>query len=154
MALYDNVLRSEITKVTARPEMFPCAEVTGWIFPRVDTIGMLMNDTENKSFASFSLTFLSAAYNLPEKEVSVTTEWVKGLNFDYTTKARIMMVDGKFFRNKQSGEYKTTHLKNPIHINIVVVEQDLWQSQWEVLQIWMDCTDIPHSYERNSFQLG
>ena len=29
LALYDNVLRSEITKVTTRLEMFPCAEFIG-----------------------------------------------------------------------------------------------------------------------------
>ena len=66
----------------------------------------------------------------------------------------MMMIDGKTFRNKKSGEYEKNHLKNPIQINSFVVEQDLWQRRWEVLQIWMDCTDIPHSYERNSFQLG
>ena len=95
MALYDNVLRSRITKVTTRHEMFPCAEVIGWIFPRVDTTIMLMNDIKNKAFVSFSPAFLSVAYNFLEKEVNVTTEWVKGLKFDYTAKPRMMMIDGK-----------------------------------------------------------
>ena len=31
LPLYDNVLRSGITKVTTRPKFFPCAEVIGWI---------------------------------------------------------------------------------------------------------------------------
>ena len=31
MALYDNLLRSRITKVTTRPRIFPCEEVIGWI---------------------------------------------------------------------------------------------------------------------------
>ena len=76
--------------------MFPCVEVIGWILPRVDTTRMLMNDTENKAFASFSPAFLLSAYNLPKKEVSMTTKWAKGLKFDYTSKARMMMIDGKF----------------------------------------------------------
>ena len=113
LALYDNVLRSRITKVTTWPEMFPCAECLGWIVSRVDTKGMLMNDIENKTFASFSLAFLLASYNLPKKEVSVTTEGVKGLKFDYTPKARMFMIDRKNFRNKQSEKYKTSHLKTP-----------------------------------------
>ena len=54
LALYDNVLRSGITRVTTRPKIFPCVEVTRWILPRIDTTGMLMNDTENKYLASFS----------------------------------------------------------------------------------------------------
>ena len=57
LALYDNILRSGITKVTTRLEMLPCAEVIGWILPRIDTTGMLMNDVENKGFASLHLHF-------------------------------------------------------------------------------------------------
>ena len=90
--LYDNVLRSGITKVTTRPEIFPCVEVTRWILPRIDTTGMLINEAENKGFASFTPAFLSAAYSFPETEVSVTTEWVKGLKLDYAATAKMMMV--------------------------------------------------------------
>ena len=48
LALYDNVLRSGITKVTTRPKVFPCAEVVGWILTKIDATWMLMNDVENK----------------------------------------------------------------------------------------------------------
>ena len=113
LALYDNVSRSRITKVTNRPKIFPCAKVIGWILPRIDTTGMLMNDAENKGFASFTSAFLSAAYSLPKTEVSVTTEWVKGLKLDYAATTKMMMVDENNFRNKQSGEYKTAHLRTP-----------------------------------------
>ena len=82
-----------------------------------------MNDTENKAFASFSPAFLSAAYNLPEKEVSMTTEWVKGLKFDYTAKARMMIIDGKNFRNKQPGKYATTHLKTPYRLIVLLLKK-------------------------------
>ena len=68
LALYDNVLRSGITKVTTRPEMFPCVEVIGWILPRVDTTRMLMNDTENKAFASFSLHFYQQLTACPKRK--------------------------------------------------------------------------------------
>ena len=79
LALYNNILRSRITKVATRPEIFPYAEVIGWMLPRIDITGMMMKDAANKGFASFALAFLSAAYNFPEKEVSMTTEWVKSL---------------------------------------------------------------------------
>ena len=45
---------------------------------------------------------------------------VKGLKFDYTAKAKMMMIDRKTFKNKQSREYKTTHLKTP-YILIVLL---------------------------------
>ena len=95
----------------------------GWILPRVDTTGMLINDIENKAFASYSPTFLSVAYNLPEKEISVTIEWVKGLNFYYTTKARMMTINGKIFGNKQSGEYETTHLKTLYRLIVLLLNK-------------------------------
>ena len=57
LALYDNMLRSEITKVTTRPKIFPCAQVIGWIIPRIDRTRMMMNDAENKGFAW--MTFLA-----------------------------------------------------------------------------------------------
>ena len=69
LALYDNMLRSSITKVTTRPEIFPCVEVIRWILPRIDTTRML-NDVENKGFASIEPTFLLVAYNLPENELA------------------------------------------------------------------------------------
>ena len=54
-------------------------EGTWQIPPRVDVTGMMMNDEENKGFASFALAFISTSYNSPKKEISVTTEWVKSL---------------------------------------------------------------------------
>ena len=44
LAIYDNILRSNLTKVSTRPENFPCAEVIGWILPRVDATRMIMNN--------------------------------------------------------------------------------------------------------------
>ena len=59
-----------------------------------------MNDAENKGFASFAPAFLSAVYSLPEKKISMTTDWVKRLKLDYTTTTKMMMVEGKKFRHK------------------------------------------------------
>ena len=44
LAIYDNILRSNLTKVSTRPKIFPCVEVIGWILPRVDAIRMIMNN--------------------------------------------------------------------------------------------------------------
>ena len=32
LALYGNILRSGITKIATRPDIFPCAEIIGWMF--------------------------------------------------------------------------------------------------------------------------
>ena len=85
LALYENILRSRLTKIATRPEVFPCAEVIEWLFPKLDTVGMIINDEERKPITSFAPTFISKAYSLPEVEISVRTEWVKSLMFDSTT---------------------------------------------------------------------
>ena len=74
LALYDNILRSRITKVPIRLEMFPCAKVIEWILSKVDATGMIMNNVEDKGFASFTPAFIEKAYILPPSEVSMTTD--------------------------------------------------------------------------------
>ena len=73
LVLYENILRSGINKIVIRPEIFPCAEVIGWLFPKIDIVGMMIKNEKGQPVASFAPTFISAAYSLPEKEVSVTT---------------------------------------------------------------------------------
>ena len=93
-------MRSGLTKIATRPEVFPCTEVIGWLFPKIDMIGMIINDEEGKPITSFASAFISKAYNLPKVEISVTTDWVKNIKFDYTTTVKGMMTEGKTFRHK------------------------------------------------------
>ena len=90
LALYENILKFGLTKIATRPELFPCAEVIGWLLPKIDTVGMIIND-EGKPVALFNPAFISKAYSLPEAEISVTTEWVKSLKFDYITTTKGMV---------------------------------------------------------------
>ena len=110
LSLYENILRSGLTKIANKPEIFPCAEVIGWILPKINMVGMIINDEEGKLVASFAPAFISKAYSLPEVEISVTIDWLKSIKFDYTTTVKGMMIEGKTFRHKQSGEYETPHL--------------------------------------------
>ena len=98
IALYENILRSRLTKIATRPEVFPCAKVIGWIFLKIDTVGMIINDEEGNPIASFAPAFISKAYSLPEVEINVTTNWVKSIKFDYTTTMKGMMIEGKNLR--------------------------------------------------------
>ena len=65
LALYDNILRYGITKVSTRPEMFPCTKVIRCTLSKVDAIGMIMKNVEDKGFASFTPGFIAKAYSLP-----------------------------------------------------------------------------------------
>ena len=85
LALYEKILSSGITKLATRLKIFPYAEVIGWMLPKIDTVGMMINDEEGNPVAYFTPAFILAAYSLPKIEISVTMEWVKILKFDYTT---------------------------------------------------------------------
>ena len=43
LALYENILRYGITKIETRPEMFPYAKVIGWMSPKIDIVGIIIN---------------------------------------------------------------------------------------------------------------
>ena len=101
LALYENILRSRLTKITTRKEFFPYAEVLGWLLPKIDTVGMKINDEDGKPIVSFTPAFISKAYSLPKTEISVTIEWVKSLKFDYTSTTKGMVTEAKTFRHKQ-----------------------------------------------------
>ena len=101
LALYKDILRSGITKITTRMEIFSCAEVIGWMFPKIDTIGMMINDAEGNPIASFTPSFISVACILSENKISVTTEWAKILKFYYIATTKMMVAKGKTFRNKK-----------------------------------------------------
>ena len=51
LAPYENILRYGLTKITTRPEVFPCVEVIGWLLLKIDMVGMIINDEEGKHVA-------------------------------------------------------------------------------------------------------
>ena len=59
LSLYHNILSSGLTKIATRPEVFPCAEVIGWLLPKVDVVGIIISDEEGKPIASFASAFIS-----------------------------------------------------------------------------------------------
>ena len=116
LSLYENILRFGLTKIPTRPKVFPCTEFIDWILPKIDMVGMIINDEEGKPIASFAPTFISKAYSLPEVEINVTTNWVKSVKFNYTTTLKGMMIEDKNFRHRQSGDYETTILRTPFRL--------------------------------------
>ena len=64
--LYANIEKSFIMKVATRPELFPCSEVIGWIFPRADTTTMIIGNVEGQGYAAFNPRYVALAYHLPK----------------------------------------------------------------------------------------
>ena len=44
--IYANIERSSLIKIATRPELFPCSEVIGWIFPRADVTTMILENVD------------------------------------------------------------------------------------------------------------
>ena len=103
-------------KVAMRPEIFPCAEVIGWILPRVNVTKMILSNTEGKNYAAYSTAYVSQAYKLPTLQSYLKEEWLKGLDLDILDNVRRMMVHGNHFRTRPSEEYETAHLRTPYRL--------------------------------------
>ena len=61
LALYENILSSKLTKIATRLEVFPYAEVIGWILLKIEMVGMIIKDEEGNPVASFAPSFISKA---------------------------------------------------------------------------------------------
>ena len=45
LTIYANIEKSALMKIATRPELFPCSEVIGWIFPRANVTTMILANT-------------------------------------------------------------------------------------------------------------
>ena len=59
LALYENIIRSGLTKIATRLEVFPYAEVIGFLLPKIETVGMIINYEEGNPNVSFAPAFIS-----------------------------------------------------------------------------------------------
>ena len=116
-------MKSGITKVSTRPELFPGPEVIGWILSKVYARGVIMYNVEDKGFSSFTPAFIEKDYILPPSEVSMTTDWVKGLTLNYMATTKMMVAEGNTFRHKQSREYETAHLRTPYRMIVLMLNR-------------------------------
>ena len=75
-----------------------------------------MYNVEEKVFSSFTLTYLSQAYNFPVSEVNLTNDWINSLTIDYIGCAKMMMTKGKSFWHRESVEHETSSLRTPYRL--------------------------------------
>ena len=60
--IYSNIEISAIMKVAARPDLFPCLEVIGWILPMVDVTRMILANTKGKGYAAYTPAYAAMDY--------------------------------------------------------------------------------------------
>ena len=110
LTIYVNIEKSALMKVGTRPELFPCSEVIDWILPREDVTTMILANIAKQGYAAYSPSYVSLAYHLPPPQVYLTESWLKEINLDLVETIKRMIILGKNFRTRPSGEYDTSTL--------------------------------------------
>ena len=100
-------------KIATRPEIFPCSEVIGWILPRADVTTMILENVDKQGYAAYSPGYVSLAYHLLEAQVYLTKDWLKAIKMDLVETLKRMLIPGKNFRTRTTGEYDTASLRTP-----------------------------------------
>ena len=100
-------------KVATRPELFPCSEVIGWILPREDVTTMILENVERQGYAAFILGYVVLAYHLPESQVFLSDDWLNSIRMDLVETLKRMLLQGKHYRSRLTGEYDTASLRAP-----------------------------------------
>ena len=112
-SLYANIEKSSIMKVATRPELFPCSEVIGWIFPRADTTTMIIGNVEGQGYTTFSPRYVALAYHLPKSQVFLSNDWLDSIRMDLVETLKKMLLQGKLYRYIPTSEYDTVSLRAP-----------------------------------------
>ena len=90
--LYANIMKSAIMKVSTRPEIFPCAELIGWILPLADTSTMILANTEKQVFVAYNPAYIMKTFKLPTLHIYMTEKWMKELDLNVFDCVKKMIV--------------------------------------------------------------
>ena len=94
LMIYANIEKSALMKVATRPELFPCSEVIGWTFPRLDVTTMILENTAKQGYAMYSPAYVSMAYHLPSPHIYLTKKWMKEIAMYLVETVKRMMIPG------------------------------------------------------------
>ena len=100
-------------KIATRPELFPCLEVIGWILPRADVTTMILENVDKQGYATYIPGYVALAYHFPEAQIYLTEDWLKSIRMDLVETLKRMLMPGKKFRTRSTGEYDTASLRTP-----------------------------------------
>ena len=114
LTIYANIEKSTLMKEATRPELFPCSEVIGWILPRENVTTMILQNTAKQGYAAYIPAYVSMAYHLPPTQIYLTKSQLKETAMDLVETIKRMMIPGKKFRTRTSGEYDTLLSEIPI----------------------------------------
>ena len=71
---------------------------------------MISKNIAKQGYATYNPTYVSMAYHLPSTQAYLTKSWLKQVGLDMVEMVKRMMISGKNFRTRPSGEYDTSTL--------------------------------------------
>ena len=74
---------------------------------------MILANVYKHGYAAYSPGHVALAYHLPEAQVYLTEDWLKAIKMDLVETLKRMLMPGKNFRTRPTGEYDTANLRTP-----------------------------------------
>src|SRR5713101_5541899 len=74
---------------------------------------MIMGNVEGQGYAAFSLGYVALAYHLPEAQAFLSDDWLDSIRMDLVETLKRMLLQGKHYRYRPTGEYDTVCLRAP-----------------------------------------
>ena len=123
LTIYANIEKSALMKVATRPKFLPCLEVIGWILPRANVTTMILENIAKQGYAAYRPAYVSMAYHLPSPQVYLKESWLKEVALDLVETIKRMMIPGKNFKTRPSGEYDTSTLRAPYRFIVLILNR-------------------------------
>ena len=74
---------------------------------------MLIGNVEGQGYAAFSPGYVALAYHLPEPQIFLFDAWLDNIRMDLVETLKKMLLPGKLYRYRATGEYDTASLRSP-----------------------------------------
>ena len=72
---------------------------------------MILENTDKQGYAAYSPGYVALAYHLPEAQVFMSDDWLNNIRMDLVETLKRMLLSGKHFRTRPTGEYNTASLR-------------------------------------------
>ena len=135
LTIYANIEKLALMKVATRPELFPCSEVISWILPKANVTTIILEKTSKQGYATYNPGYVSLAYHLPPAQVYLTENCLKEINLDLVETVKRMMILGKNFRTRPSGEYDTATLWTPYRFIALMLNRVFGRAHGKIFKL-------------------
>ena len=89
---------------------------------------MILENVDKQGYAAYSPGYVALAYHLPEAQIYLTEDWLKSIRMDLVETLKRMLMPGKNFRTRPTGEYDTASLRTPYRFIALMLNRIFWRA--------------------------